>query len=208
MAGIPAPAGIEYWYSQVAMPMPPQGQQPAMISPPVVLPQSSVAPQHAMTREPLPNMPIAGTGNASSGQAARPSVLTLPVRPAPPEAPPGQLHCRWCEKCKRGLAYGTLSFICTARGARPGFAPAAARCIDGHTKSMCALSCGSGEPRGRPWPSPRHFALSAPDPRRCGPGFNANTALTPCACRVAATLSPSPSSSAPTNCGTGPRGRL
>ncbi|KAK0701572.1 hypothetical protein B0T26DRAFT_523423 [Lasiosphaeria miniovina] len=110
MAGIPAPAGMEYWYSQVAMP--PRGQQPAMISPPAVLPQSSVAPQQTMTRGPLPNIPTAGTGNTSSSQGAHSSVLTLPVRPAAPETP-GQLHCRWCQKCKRGLAYCTLSFICT-----------------------------------------------------------------------------------------------
>jgi hypothetical protein len=84
----PGPAGPASGYSQ-----------PAMVSQPAMLPQPGVAPQQAMTRQAFPNMPIAGTSNTSSSQAAASLALTLRSAPQPK---PLAVYCRWCERCKRG----------------------------------------------------------------------------------------------------------
>jgi len=73
--------------------------QPAMVSQPAKLPQPDVAPPQAMTRQALPNVPIAGTSNTSSSQAAASLALTLRSATLPK---PLAVYCRWCERCKRG----------------------------------------------------------------------------------------------------------
>jgi hypothetical protein len=101
----PGPAA-GYWQSAMApqpaqVPQPTLAPQRVMVSQPAMLPQPGVIPQQAMTRQQLPNIPIASTSGAPSSQADS-SALTL--RLAPQLKSPA-VYCRWCEKCKQGRSW-------------------------------------------------------------------------------------------------------